>query len=53
MRLEELPASRRVPDGGTTPDRYEVGVALDRESTTEDLLEFFEEVRQGSTGRPS
>ncbi len=53
VRLEELPLARTIPDGGITADRYEVGLALDRESTTEDLLEFFETERQGSKGRPS
>jgi diguanylate cyclase (GGDEF)-like protein len=42
VRLEEMPPSRTVPAAGIEPDRYEVGVALDRESTTEGLLEFFE-----------
>ena len=59
VRLEELPPSPTEPagrveeDGGVAPDRYEVGMELDREVTTEDLLEFFEKEPQGGKGWPS
>lgn len=54
VRLEELPEpTGDDPLGATPADRYEVGLALERDSTPNDLLEFFEKTRPASAVRPS
>lgn len=58
VRLEELSPSDADSSGtspveGAAPDRYEVGLALEGDSETEDLLEFLERFQQGRAGWPS
>jgi hypothetical protein len=58
VRLEELSPSDADSSGtspveGAAPDRYEVGLALEGDSETEDLVEFLERFQQGRAGWPS
>jgi diguanylate cyclase (GGDEF)-like protein len=53
VRLEELPPERGSGGEEIFEDLYEIGVALDEDAGTREVLELLEHARRGSPGWPS
>jgi len=53
VRLEELPAARGAAGEEILEDLYEIGVALDEDAGTREVLDLLEQARRRSPGWPS
>ena len=54
VRVEELPVDEEATDGDSTPDRFEIGVALDLDwaTGTDDFLALLERAQADESGLP-